>query len=399
MCDDINITVRDNEIVDTKNACEKAHSIFLHQRHPPTACQVDGQSVSLEQGIRAAAEILKKSQSPFVYGLGQTTTETQRAAVALADYIGAGIDCRATAASGHFTAAVQQHGQVTCSLGEIKNRADLVVFWNANPLETHPRLLQRIGNDSKHVVVVDDTNTATAKVADQFISLENQNNFLAIREIQSCLKNKNAPQSELPENVSPWSDFADQIINAKYGVIFVGTRAIESTAGYPFSAAILKLIRKLNQFTRFSCLPLHGQSNSAGAENVLTWQTGFPFGVELRQGYPEFNPVGCQLGTLLDQASIDVAVCVSGDPHAALTDHQIASLGRNVSLIRFCDGTTERELESNVSFGVAPFGISVAGSAYRFDGVPLPMRIATASHLQTREMVLQNIQSELESAQ
>ena len=30
-------------------------------------------------------------------------------------------------------------GKVTCTLGEVKNRADFIVYWGGNPAEGHPR--------------------------------------------------------------------------------------------------------------------------------------------------------------------------------------------------------------------------------------------------------------------
>ena len=30
-------------------------------------------------------------------------------------------------------------GKVTCTLGEVKNRADFIIYWGGNPAECHPR--------------------------------------------------------------------------------------------------------------------------------------------------------------------------------------------------------------------------------------------------------------------
>ena len=30
-------------------------------------------------------------------------------------------------------------GKITCTLGEVKNRADFIVYWGGNPAECHPR--------------------------------------------------------------------------------------------------------------------------------------------------------------------------------------------------------------------------------------------------------------------
>ena len=87
----------------------------------------------------AAAQILANARYPIVYGLSDTTCEAQRVAVAIADRIGGCVDTTTSVCHGPRGMAFQGVGEVTCSLGEVKNRADLVIFWGSNPAESHPR--------------------------------------------------------------------------------------------------------------------------------------------------------------------------------------------------------------------------------------------------------------------
>ncbi len=89
-------------------------------------------------------------------------------------------------------AALQRVGEVTCTLGEIKNRADLIVVWRADPLESHPRLFSRYaldppgaflpgGRSDRYCVVVDAIETRTVReAADQFIAIEPDGYFAAL---------------------------------------------------------------------------------------------------------------------------------------------------------------------------------------------------------------------------
>ena len=63
----------------------------------------------------------------------------------------------------------------------MKNRADLVIYWGSNPIESHPRHLSRYttfvngryreeGHHDRTLVVVDIRKTDTAKIADEFRS-------------------------------------------------------------------------------------------------------------------------------------------------------------------------------------------------------------------------------------
>ncbi|MCA9268815.1 MAG: hypothetical protein KDA41_10115 [Planctomycetales bacterium] len=41
-----------------------------------------------------------------------------------------------------------QAGESTCTLGEVRHRCDLVVFWGCRPSATHPRLGERYAVDA-----------------------------------------------------------------------------------------------------------------------------------------------------------------------------------------------------------------------------------------------------------
>src|SRR5580704_19691466 len=100
VCDDLTITVENNRITRAEKACVLAEPWFLAQNavRPPIA-QIDGKTASVDDALDWAAEILRQSRSPLIYGLSRSTTEGQRAAVALAERLGATIDTTAT--TGH----------------------------------------------------------------------------------------------------------------------------------------------------------------------------------------------------------------------------------------------------------------------------------------------------------
>ena len=104
-------------------------------------------------------------ESPLIYGLSRSSTPGQRSAVRLADELGATIDTTASTCHAPSIMAVQAVGESTATLGEIKNRSDLVIYWGSDPLVSHPRHLERFvdapgmfvpaGRRDRHLVVVD----------------------------------------------------------------------------------------------------------------------------------------------------------------------------------------------------------------------------------------------------
>ena len=136
-CDDIEVTA-----AGPIRTCPLGDAWFaaLTGDRPPEAT-VDGRTVSLDEAVDAAAAILGRARAPLVYGLGQTSCEAQRRAVALAEAIGAVVDA---AGGGTAGAAYQAIGSSTATFGEIRDRAELVVVWRADPVVTNPRLLERL---------------------------------------------------------------------------------------------------------------------------------------------------------------------------------------------------------------------------------------------------------------
>ena len=53
--------------------------------------------------------------------------------------------------------------------------------------------------------------------------------------------------------------------------------------------ALMGLVRDLNEYTHFVAMSLRGHGNVTGADNVICWSTGFPFGVNLSRGYPRLQ--------------------------------------------------------------------------------------------------------------
>ena len=136
-CDDITIVVEDNKIIEAKHACKLgAAKIMGHHRIKAPMMRSDKNSdfkeVSYEEAIDAAARIFAKSKRPLMYGWASTLCEVHKKGILLAEDLGAIIDNTATVCHGPSTLAVHEKGLPTSTLGQIKNRADVVVFCPAD---------------------------------------------------------------------------------------------------------------------------------------------------------------------------------------------------------------------------------------------------------------------------
>ena len=92
-------------------------------------------------------------------------------------------------------------GKVGCTLGEVKNRADFIIYWGVNPAECHPRhftkysLMQRgkflpRGRKDRTMVLVDIRETPSAKAADIFLQVRPTKDFEVLTTLRALIKNQ-----------------------------------------------------------------------------------------------------------------------------------------------------------------------------------------------------------------
>jgi formylmethanofuran dehydrogenase subunit B len=158
--------------------------------------------------------------------------------------------------------------------------------------------------------------------------------------------------------------------------------------------AALALARDLNQHTRFYVQPMRGHGNVTGADTVVTWQTGYPFGVSLHRGYPRFNPGEFTTADTLARGEADAALIVASDPMANFSQPARTHLAR-IPLIVLDPKETPTVRQATVAFTTATYGINAPGTVYRMDDVPIPLRPALASPYPSDEVVLKLIEKRL----
>ena len=289
-CDDIDLAVRDGQIVEARRACSLGESWFRTQPvDGRPSCHIAGQPATIAEGIARAAEILAAARYPLVYGLSETTCEAQRVAVAVGDRIGANVDSTTSHRHGPSGVSFQGVGEVTSSLGEVANRGDLIICWGCDPAVSHPRHFARYslqpkgmflpgGRADRTCVVVDVRRTASADEADVFLELQPGADFEALwifaRWPPECRSTPGAVQAETGVTLDAWQDLIARMKRARFGVMLFGTGIAMTRGKYLNSEALLALVRDMNAHTRFVALPMRGAGNVAGADNVVTWQTG-----------------------------------------------------------------------------------------------------------------------------
>jgi len=411
VCDDMQLTVEGDRITKAKNACVLGKAWFFnHHIEDRPEATIRGEPASYEQAIEHAAQILTSARYPVTYGLSDTTCEAQRIAVAISDWIGGIVDTTTSVCHGPSGMAFQGVGEITASLGEIRNRADCLIFWGGNPAESHPRHFTRYsltpkgefvprGRKDRYAVLIDVRRTKSANAMDKFLQIRPRSDFelaWVMRAMVRGVEVDPAAEKQIGVPLSEVREIVDRMMESKFGAILFGMGLTMTRGKHLNTESVLALARDLNTFkkipSRWTAKPMRGHGNVTGADNVVTWQTGYPFGVSLGRGYPRFNPGEFTTSDLLARQEADAALIIASDPMSnfsqAARDH-LASIPVVVLDPKLSD--TARIAE--VAFTTATYGINTAGTVYRMDDVPIPLRPAFESPYRSDQEILQALET------
>ncbi len=382
LCDDLEITTEDGHITEFKNGCAVSKSKFMnHRKNRVTEATIKNKENTIKDSVRAAVEILSKAKRPLVYGLSSTECGAISKAVEIAEVTGGVVDNTASICHGPTILALQQVGESKASLGEIMNRADMVVFWGANPTAAHLRHITRYsvmakgmyieGRKNRKVVAVDVRKTGTARLADTFIQVQPNKDYEVLQTLRAIVRGEEIEASEIGGvSMDDLKNLAAEMAKAKFGVVFFGLGLTQSEGRHMNIDAAVGLGSELNRKTKFVLTPMRGHYNVAGANTVTTWQTGYPYAVDFSLGYPRYNPGEFTAVDLLASGEVDAALIVASDPAATFPVDAARNLAK-IPIITLEQKRTPTTMLSEVTIPVATAGVEAEGTAYRMDGVAL----------------------------
>jgi len=433
-CDDIELVVKNNAITDVKNACAVGVAKFLNytnHRHVKPLIRKNGELVetSLDEAVRKSAEILVDATYPILYGWSSTSCEAIRVGLELAEEVGGVIDNTSTICHGPSILSIQDIGISSCTLGQLRHRADIVIYWGSNPWSAHPRhierytafstgrfqatawrgYLSRLGailtkkrlmravnlvlrrdvsappgidrrlpyslfRKGRKMIVVDVRRTRSAELADYFLQVEPNSDYELLQAFRMLIRDEELDVDEVAGvPVEILEEVADIMIGCELGILFFGLGLTMTKGKLRNIDAALSLVRDLNQRTKFLIMPMRGHFNVTGANVVFTWQTGYPYAVDFSQGFPRYNPGETSMIDILCRGESDAGLIIASDPVAHFPREAAQNLVKN-PLIVIDPEVTPTSLMADVVIPSAFVGIEVEGTAYRMDHVPLPLK-------------------------
>jgi formylmethanofuran dehydrogenase subunit B len=367
LCDDVAIDASGDR-VSVQPRCELGAAWFseraVRAANAPAAA-IRGEATDVQTALSRAAELLRSARRPLVHGFEGTTVEDARAAVALADRIGALVSTTDVTGVWPGAPAVPLRGASTATLGEIRDRSQLIVIWREDPEGTHPRLLDRLGRSDERgaanrvLVVVDDSDTATSRRADTHLRWGPDRDIEALTTLHTLQRGLAPGPSDLAGELTVLVDHLRAVPHATF---VYGAGLSAGAGGQRRALALHELVRELCHGRHVVTLELPGAAGTRSADDVLSWQTGYSRSVDLAGGHPELVTA---TGPLADHEDIDVSLRIEAPARA---------LPAGVTEIALTSVPPADAEDVEVSIRTAAAGVAAAGTVHRLDGVPLALQ-------------------------
>ncbi len=398
VCDDVQF---DTENYKGKKFCKLGSSKFSKKERikSPT---IEGREVSYEEAINKAAEILVESKKPLLYGWASTVNEAIRLGVILAEKVRGVYDQSASVCHAPGTLAVIEEGLPGGTLGSVKNRADVVIFWGSNPMEAHPRhglrysisakgLLVK-GRKDRKIIVVDVRPTTTSRLADIFVQVSPSYDYLVLSALRARISGNADVVPEMVGGVKKDTllELAEIMKKAKYGAIFYGLGITQSRGRDRNIENAIKLVQLLNRITRWVIWPMRGHYNVVGAGEVPAWEVGYQYAIDFSRGYPRFFPNEFTAVEVLRRKDCDSALIIASDPVAHFPKDAVKHL-KEIPVIQIDPHPNMTTLVANVIIPSAIAGLEADGTVYRMDCVPLRVKKVLDSPFWSDEKIIGEI--------
>jgi len=405
LCDDIEVEVEENRVVAVANACELGTTKFMGEERLKGPILRDGdgwKEITYDEAIRYAADTLLSAERPLLYGWSGTHGEAQCVGVHMAELIRGVIDNTSSVCHGPSILAIQEVGHPGCTLGVVKNRADLVIYWGSNPIDAHPRHLSRYTRYAdgfflenafrdRKVIVVDIRRTQTANIADEFVQIKPGGDYAVLSALRAIVQGKTEtiPRTVAGVTREQLVRVANLCKGAKFGAVYFGVGLTMTRGKYKNIRNAIELVSELSRHTKFTISAMRGHYNVYGSNEVNTWMTGYPFGIDFSRGIAFYNPGEPAAGDILARKEGGAALIVGSDPAAHFPRRCLEHLAEIpvVQLDPYPNATTAF---CNVQIPVAVTGIDAVGTAYRMDGVPIrTRRVLSTDYPSDRDVLFQ----------
>ena len=298
LCDDVSAEI-DGAEVKSLGLCRLGHAHLSESLKTRTASAVirDGgkeDTVSIEEAVKQAGEVLQSAKQPLLYGWATTSNECIQEGLVLAENLGGVFDSPVS----HGTIQAMSHdihfGKLEIDLEYVRNNGEFIIYWGTDPTESlhrHPSRFAVLprgekipeGIESRTIGVVDVRETETMKMANHrlIISIGGDSELLEVLTSEVGGKSSiTGPVQGIP--AQELLSIVRKLQTSDCTVIFYGKGILNSNNVDENLTAISGLISAIRESGKKAyALPMFPESNAMGVVNIA--------GNKLKQDFPSLQ--------------------------------------------------------------------------------------------------------------
>lgn len=279
----------------------------------------------LERAVRHAAALLHSSRCPvFTF---DTDIHGTRAAIALAERVGAAYDHTDGVGLARETALLTDRGGMFVAPGEVRRRADVVAIVGELP-EIHRGFVAELAatvpdltaDDAREFFLIGDSRTRAPPLGGRK-AIRLSCGKTGLDGTLAALRAQCAGR-QVAATLSNFARFQSALADAKFPVFLFSGHAADGLA----LEMLQGLIADLNRKSRASGLHLPASENGWGSTLASTWMTGFPLRTSFARGFPEFDPWRFDTARQIAASEADFHLWISADAKRSPANGNAAKL-------------------------------------------------------------------------
>ncbi|MDQ2634318.1 MAG: tungsten formylmethanofuran dehydrogenase [Pseudomonadota bacterium] len=326
----------------------------------------------MERAVRHAAALLHSSRCP-VFSI-DTEIHGTRAAIALAERVGASYDHADGAGLARETALLTDRGGMFVAPGEVRRRADVVAIVGELP-EIHRGFVAELADtvpdlnasNKREFFLIGDGRTRAPPLSGRKAT-RLACGKTGIGGTLAALRAQCAGR-QVAARVSNFARFQAALAGAKFPVFLFSGHCADVLA----LEMLQGLLADLNRKSRASALHLPASESGWGSTLASTWMTGFPLRTGFARGFPEYDPWRFDAARQIAEGEADFHLWISADARKP------SALGNGLQLVVLTEA--ERPVAgAEVTFAIGRAGVdhdAVAYSARTGSLVHVPAGAAT----------------------
>ena len=390
LCDDILITANRVE-----QACGHGRETILaalaNDERPgaqPAEASENDQLLGRETATTRASVLLSSARRVLITGLANATLEAITAACDLAETLGAAVDAGLPESARAAGPTIARAGEVTAAFEELRDRADLVIFWCCDPTKSHPRFIERFvtpplaGGRQRQTIAIGSGSVMPDASTHRHLPLARDLAVEAARWLQMRIAGRHSTLTDTP--LAATCVAVEEAMQSADCVAIITGDTDDSVGLEAWS--IVHLVRTIAHDKHAFQIPLGaglaaGGANVAGASAVCTWRYGAAGAIARADRMGSlFLPGESDARRLISRGEVD-AVVVLGRLSEPL-EQAIADRGDALSLVRISDAVEmkHRPTGRTIQLRYSSLTIATTGTMLREDGrrvVLAPHQLAT----------------------